>query len=76
MSMGIKNALEDIGCIHNIKCGIIQLKCYNWLENTSQRTKPYEHYSNLFAKWIDIFPHWHLSRRGGVIIMSGLEINI
>lgn len=46
-------------CIHNIKYGIIPLKCYNWLENSSERTKPYEAHSNLFAQWIDIFPCWY-----------------
>lgn len=45
--------------IHNIKYGIIPLKCSNWLENSSERTKPYEAHSNLFAQWIDIFPCWY-----------------
>lgn len=52
-------AFEDIGCIHNIKYGIIPLKWHNWLKNTSESTKPYERRSNLFAKWIDIFPAWY-----------------
>lgn len=66
---------EDIGCIHNIKHGIIPLKWHNWLKKIPRRALSHmKAVLIFFAKWIDIFPAWYYPTT--VELLSWVEINI
>lgn len=66
---------EDIGCIHNIKYGIIPLKWHNWLKKIPRRALSHmKAVLIFFAKWIDIFPAWYYPTT--VELLSWVEINI